>query len=213
MSLLDTFYTQLMNNLIIYAPNILLALAILIVGYVLGKIVDAVLKAVLKKSNIDKYIKKPNLPKISDFVPFVCKWYVYLAFISAAFSQEVLGIPMIAFWVASIMSFIPNVIGAAIILFVGYIFGQWFKDTITIKKNVYAEITGNTVLFFVMYVALAMALQLLSISTTLIETILVVVVASVGLGLAIALGLGLKDVVREVSFEFVRAQRAKSRKK
>ncbi len=213
MTLLDTFYAQLTSNLMVYTPNVLLALAILIVGYVVGKVVDAILKAVLKKADVDKYFRKPSLPKISEFVPFVCKWYVYLAFISAAFSQEVLGIPMIALWVASIMSFIPNVVGAAVILFVGYVLGQWLKDTISVKRNVYAEITGNTVLFFVMYVALAMALNLLSIPTTLIEMILVIVVASVGLGLAIALGLGLKDVVREISFEFVRAQRSKVRKK
>lgn len=212
MALLETLYGQIADNLVTYVPNILLAFAILIVGYVVGRIVDVVLRRLLEKSKVDRYLKEPSLPKISEFIPFITKWYVYLAFIAAAFSQEVLGIPTIAQWVTDIMTFIPNIIGAAIVLFVGYVFGEWLKDTIAVKKTVYAEITGNTVLFFVLYVSLAMALQLLQVSTALIETILVVVVASVGLGVGLALGLGLKDAVRQISLDLTKPYRSKLKK-
>lgn len=204
MALLDAMYNQVLSSIVIYAPNVMMALALLIFGYVVGKVVYILLRRLLIRAQADKYIRKSNMPKVSEFLPFVTKWYVYLAFISAAFSDGILGIPLIAVWVSTIMGFIPNVIGAALVLFIGYVFGEWLKDSIATKKTLYSEITGNIVLFLVLYVSLAMALSLLSVPTALVENIMLIVVASVGLGMAIAIGLGMKDAVRDVSLFMVK---------
>ncbi|MGC8924030.1 MAG: mechanosensitive ion channel family protein [Candidatus Micrarchaeia archaeon] len=209
----ESLYNQLLASIILYLPNVLAAIAILIVGFVFGKVIYNVLKGMLQKANADKYIKFPTTFRISEFIPFVVKWYIYLAFISVAFSSEVLGIPTLSEWISSIMLFIPNVIGASLVLFVGYVIGEWLKEVISSRDTFYSNIAGNTVLFIVVYVALSMALSILSVPTTLIDSILIIVVASVGLGIAIAIGLGLKDLVREISMSAYESYKPELQKK
>ncbi|MEM5812984.1 MAG: hypothetical protein QW480_00950 [Candidatus Aenigmatarchaeota archaeon] len=189
-----------------YIPNLLAAIVLLVIGLLAGKAVGIIVKEVLVRLKIDDYLplKKKKVMSASEIFSIVSRWWIYLAFISAALSEQVLGVPVVANWVASIMNFIPNIIGAAIIIIVGYLLGEFIGNELKKSETHYGSLVGKVIFFFIMYVAIAMALPILGIPTTLVENILLIIIGSIGLGLAIAIGLGLKDVIAEMAKKYMR---------
>lgn len=193
--------SQLTANATALLPNLLAAIILLVIGLVVGKILGRVVRNVLDKIRLDYYVSETDKPAVSlsSIFSVIAKWWIYLGFITVATSTEILGIPALSLWVAEINAFIPRVIGAAAILIAGYVLAEYIKHHMKQLNKVWATLTAKTLFFLVMYVAVALALPILGVSATLVNSILLVVIASVGLGMAIALGLGLKDTVSDLS--------------
>lgn len=189
-----------------YIPNLVAAIVLLVMGLILGKLVGMIVKEVLVRIKIDDYLplKKKKVTSASEIFSIISRWWIYLAFISAALSEQVLGVPVIANWITSIMNFIPNIIGAAIIIIVGYLLGEFIGSELKKSETLYGSLVGKVIFFFIMYVAIAMALPILGIPTTLVENILLIIIGSIGLGLAIAIGFGLKDVISEIAKKYLK---------
>lgn len=192
-----------------FLPSLVSAVILLVIGLVVGKIVGRVVKEVLERVRLDYYVSETHKPAISLSTLFavIARWWIYLAFIAAALSNQVLGIASLALWIAEVQAFIPRIIGAAVILVVGYVLAEYIRSHIKKGPTLYGALVGKVLFFFVLYVSVALALPILGISSALISNILLVIIASVGLGVAIALGLGLKDAVSDVSRRYVRKVR------
>ncbi len=193
-------------NTVSFLPNLVAAVILLVVGLVVGKIVGRVVRESLDRLKLDYYVHETHKPAVnlSNMFSFIARWWIYLAFISAALSSDVLGISALAMWITEINAFIPRIIGAAVILIVGYLLAEYIRSHLVSLKKLYAEVTGKILFFFVMYVSLALALPILGVSAVLVNNILLVIIAAVGLAMAIALGLGLKDAVSDVSKRYVK---------
>ena len=195
---------SLFGNAVGFLPAVVSAVIILAIGLVVGKIVGRAVKEILERLKVDYYLteKDKSTFSVSEIFSLITRWWIYLAFISAALSTEVLGIPQLANWITQINLFIPRIIGASVILVAGYLLGEYVKNHLKREKKPWALLTGKALFFFVLYVAVALALDVLGLSATLVGNILLVIIASVGLGVAIALGLGLKDAVAIVSKKY-----------
>jgi|SRR3989344_5269039 len=200
---------ELTRNTVGFLPNLISAVVLLVIGLVVGKIVSRVVKEVLIRIKLDYYVSETKKPvySLADIFAVVTRWWIYLAFITAALSREVLGITYLATWVAEINAFIPRIIGASVILVVAFVLAEYIKGHIKKTNLLWGAVVGKVLFFFVMYVAIALALPILGVSSTLVNNILLVIIGSVGLGIAIALGLGLKDSVNDVSKKYVRKMR------
>lgn len=198
--------TNLGTATVNFLPNLLMAIILLFIGLVVGKIVGRVVKEVLDKIRIDYYVTETHKPAISlsGLFALTIRWWIYVAFIAAALSREVLGLPVLAEWVRDITLFIPNVIGAAIIMVVGYVLAEYIKAQLKKTDSLYANVVSKVLFFLILYVTIALALDSLRVSTVLINNILLVIIASVGLGVAIAMGLGLKDAISDLSKRYVK---------
>jgi hypothetical protein len=189
-----------------FLPNLVSAVILLVIGLVVGKVVGRVVKEVLDRVKIDYYVHETHKPMVSlsNLFGVVARWWIYLAFIGAALSRDVLGITTLAIWVVEINAFIPRIIGASLILVVGYALGEYIKGHIKSTKTLWGTLTAKVLFFFILYVSIALALPILGINASLVNNILLVIIASVGLGIAIAMGLGLKDAVSDLSKRYVR---------
>lgn len=198
--------SQLTANATSLMPNLAAAIILLVIGLVVGKIVGRVVKDVLDRVRLDYYVSETEKPMInlSSVFSVITKWWIYLGFITVATSEQILNIPAMALWVSEINAFIPRVVGAAAILISGYILAEYIKHHMKLLNRLWATLTAKALFFLVMYVAVALALPLLGLSSVLVNDVLIVVIASVGLGLAIALGLGLKDAVSDISRRWVK---------
>ena len=197
---------ELTTNTVAFLPNLVAAVILLVIGLVVGKVVGRVVKEVLDRVKLDYYITETHKPTISvsNLFAVISKWWIYLAFITAALSREVLGVTALSLWIADINSFIPRIIGAAVIMVVGYVLAEYIKSHLKKTQSLYAILVGKTLFFFVLYVSIALALPILGISAGLVNNILLVIIASVGLGFALAMGLGMKDAVSDVSKRYVK---------
>ena len=193
------------DSVIVFLPNLISAVILLIIGLVVGKILGRVVKELLERVNLDYFITEQKKPVVSltNLFTVITRWWIYLGFITAALSNEVLGIPALASWTAQITAFIPKIIGASAIIIAGYALAEYIKLHLKGTNKLWAMVTGKVIFFFVLYVGVALALPVLGIPATLVNNILLVIVGSIGLGLAIALGLGLKGAVDVISRKYV----------
>ena len=206
---LATILTGLVDQAAAFLPNLIGAIILLIIGLVVGKIVGRVVKEVLVRIKLDYYITETHKPPVSfsDMLAMVTRWWIYLAFIMAALSQDVLGVPALAAWVAQVAAFVPNIIGAALIVVVGYLLGEYILVQFKKPGRGYAALAGKLLFFFILYVAVAMALPVLGINAMLVNAIMLTIIVSVGAAFALAVGLGARNVVGSVLQKWARKQR------
>ena len=192
-----------------FLPKFISGLILLIIGLFVGKLVGKAVKHILQRAKLDYYVSETAKPRVSltDIFALITRWWIYLAFISAAI--DVLQIPTLSGWIVRITTFIPSIIGAALIIIVAYVIAEYIKEQVKKGETIYSNIVGKLIFFFIMYVAVAIALPVLGVPSGLVSNILLVIVASVGLGLAIALGLGLKDAVSDISKNYIKKYKFK----
>jgi hypothetical protein len=192
---LENFFRSFLS----FLPSLIGALVLLLVGWLLGNIVGKIVKEVLLRLKADDLIfrGKRQIFKISSVVSILCSWAIYLLFIQAA--VDVLGIIVLKEAVGQIVAFIPGLIKAVVIGLVGYAIAEYVRENVERSKVPYSKLVAKLLFFLIIYIAIATALPLVGIDTTLINAILIVIVASFGLGFAIALGLGLKDTVAKLA--------------
>ena len=201
--MIEAVYQNLLNSVIAGIPNFVYSVLTLIIGFIIGKIVAWATKKILVGINIDEWVKEEEVMtfKFSDIITVIAKWIVYLVFIQQA--AMILEISAITSFVNSVIGYIPGLVGAAIIIIVGYTIAVYLKDRIIASKTLYADIMGKTIFFLIVYLSIALALPFVGINPELINNILLIIVGSVGIGMAIAIGLGLKDVIAATAKDYV----------
>jgi hypothetical protein len=185
---------SVLDSAITILPGLAASIILLLIGWAIGSIIGRVAKEIMLRFKIDQYIsKKGAMIKLSDIFPLMFQWIMYLVFIKAA--VEALGIQALIEFVGMILNFIPGLLGAIIVVIVGYAIAGYIQKGIEKSKIAYSDIMGNVIFWLTVYVSFAIALPLVNIDATLINNLLLISVGSIGVGLAIAIGLGLKDII------------------
>jgi tetrahydromethanopterin S-methyltransferase subunit C len=182
--------TQLVDSAAVLLPGLVAAIILLVIGLVIGKIVGRVVKEVLVRVRLDYYVyEKAKAPiSLSDLFSVVARWWIYLAFVTAATSTNILGIPAAAAWMASVNAYVPAIIAASVILGVAYVLSEYVKMHFLRQGTPNAAMTGKLIWFFVMYGALALVLPVLGLQSVSRE-ILLVAIGAVGLAFALSVGM------------------------
>jgi hypothetical protein len=200
-------FDKLVNSAISFVPNLLGAIILLIIGWILGVIVGKVSKEILRRIKIDMYISKKPTFKFSNIISTILSWTIYLIFIREA--VNVLALPTLVEAIGIIISFLPGIIGAIIVLMAGYAVGEYVRKQIEESEITYSDIISKVVFFLVIYISIAIALPMVKIDPFLINALLLILVGTIGLGISIAIGLGLKDVIAELAKKYVKTKRLK----
>ena len=193
---------NLWDSVIGFAPELIGAFVILILGIIIAPIFGGIAKRLVKLIKIDTLSEKTGLSNtfenlglrftFSDVIGKLVKWFFLIAFLIAA--MDVLNWASVTDFLKEIMFYIPNVIVAIIILAVGLIAGQFvkkavitgFKTTGSIKNP---ELLGNIARWSLVVFATLAALLQLGIAERLIE----ILFAGVIITLALSFGLGGKE--------------------
>jgi len=191
---------NLAGSFIGIVPNLIGALFLLVLGWLIGRGVYTVMKKILKKLKIDNYFKMEKGPRLTDIFCSVIKWVIYLAFISSA--VEVLGIVSLTLYFQRLLTLILGLLGGTVVILVAYLIARYMQKHINSMKSEYSGVVSQLIFLFIMVIAVSIAFDVADIPNDLINTIIVILVASVGLGIAIALGLGLKDSVARVAKKY-----------
>lgn len=208
MSMIDITEPLLLffNQTIVFLPNLLAAIVLLIIGWVVGTVVGRVAKELLVRFKVDQYIaKKKPIVRLSNVFPMIFEWTIYLVFIQSA--VQALGVGALAEFVSMIIEFIPGLVEAVIVVVVGYGIAEYVRIEIEKGKLPYSDIMGKVLFWLLVYVAIALALPLVGINPALVNNVLLIIVGAMGLGIAIAVGLGLKDVIAVEARGYLRGKR------
>lgn len=130
--------TALLNTIWGYVPNIVAAVIILVIGFLIAKLVRQLLVPVFDKLNINKIQEKAgievtNTEKLSSTLAYIV--YVLILIPMIVMALDVLNISVISdpamHMLNLIFGFIPNIFVALVIIVIGCIIGKFVGQIVT----------------------------------------------------------------------------------
>lgn len=164
----------------LFIVNLILAVIILIVGFFLGKVVKVIFRKLIEQSGVARTAKKSFV----DLFLIVIQWSIYILFVSLALDQ--LGIPQLTSWLTSILVVIPALVGALILISIGFAIAVYLKDLISDSKILKKEILGMIFFYFVIYIFTIFAIKtaLIEQDKNTVNTIIIILTAIVSAAVA-----------------------------
>ena len=213
--LLDTEYwrellTQIGNEVARWVPSLAGALVLLAVGWIAARLSQALLAGILRRLGLDRLAAKAGIQSFLDSLPSkptaarvlarLVYYVVLLVFVMAA--VESLGLTGVTETLGQLVSYLPNVIAATLIVLVGALFSRLLGDMVgalTARSGMAAGPTiGSAVYYVSLVVVTILALQRLGVDTALLVTLTISLITAVAFAVALAFGLGNRELARNI---------------
>jgi hypothetical protein len=207
----DTVVASLQNLwalVLSFLPNLVVSLGVIIVGWVvaaaLGRVVWQIVAAVhvdqlLEKLNFKKPLERAGLKlNTGKFLGELVKWFLILVFFMAA--ADILGLNEVTGFLQLVISYIPNIIVAVLILLAGAAFANFMQKLVRVGADgaelLHAGFVGSVAKWSILIFALFAALDQLGVARNFIITLLQGFVAMIAIAGGLAFGLGGQNAAR-----------------
>jgi small-conductance mechanosensitive channel len=191
-----------------FVPNLLGALALLIMGWLaafvmrwlihrFGKGLDAILAAIHRW--LGQEVTRPRW-SVSNLVANIAFWITLAYAVSA--SAEQLGLVTFANWVLGLLGYLPRVLISAFILFIGYLISNGVRNIVmTVADSSgfqHGPSLGHLVSGLILAFTLLLGLAQLGLDVAVFANIIVLAAAALFASAALAFGIGAGDAVRNI---------------
>lgn len=200
----------LYHRLAALAPNLVGAVALLLVGYLLAKLASAASRKVLGRLGADRLAEQSGLAgftrqwgmerPVSAMLGSIIFAFVLLAFaISAA---DALGLAAAGQAVTEVMLFLPKFIAAVVVLVLGLMAASWLSGLVRRAADnagaEYAPTLERLTMGVLSALVVLMAIDQLDIEIMLLKEVIGIALAAMGVAVAISLGLGTRTLSSEI---------------
>jgi hypothetical protein len=191
-----------------FLPNLLGFLVLLLIGFIVAKIAQAVVRKVLQKVGVDRHLHDSDANKYvervmpgaspSNGIARVVFWLIFIFFLFSAIGA--LKIPAVTSFMDQVLGYLPNVIAAiAIFVVAALISGAIAAGIAKVMGDTPTGKIAATVLpAMVMVIALFMILEQLEIAPEIVRIAFAATMGALALGLALAFGLGGRGVAERM---------------
>ena len=198
---------QLLIRLIAFVPNLMGAIMIMILGFIISKLLTTLLKKLLKVIGVDKLgdrlqaidVVADAEVEISLSTVIAQILYYLLMLIVLVAATDVLGMAVVSNLVAQAIAYIPNLLAAIIILIIGVILADMLKGFVVVACRSFAipaaGMIGSIVFWFVFISILISALSQAQIDTEFIIANLSILLAGLAFAFALAYGLAARPLL------------------
>ena len=188
---------------------LLAALAILVLGLYISRLVSSIVKKILNKISFDERTSKVGINELcvrfglgkspTYILAFVLAWAVI--FYAIVLAADVLHLTAVRNLFTQFLAFIPTLFVSVLILFAGLLFGKLMGNIIENSSRANnlrgGMFIAKAVNAFIVFFCALVAVENLGFATQLVNNIVVIVLASLGLAFAIGVGLGSKNLAEE----------------
>ena len=203
-------FNGVISDLVSAIPDIIGALLILIIGWIIAGIVGRIVTALLARAGADKlmathgsavYGNAAQQLSVSKLAGAVAKWLVFFIFLIAA--ANFLGWPQVSDLLNRVILFIPNLVVAALILILAPIGGRIVRRLVE-GGSASAGLTTGSLLGRVAEIAviafgIVIAVNQVGIASDLVNILFIGVVLSVAIAFGLAFGLGGRNVAEQIA--------------
>ncbi|MDB5187261.1 MAG: CmpX protein [Candidatus Saccharibacteria bacterium] len=199
-------FENILSRIIEFLPNLIGAIAILIIGYMIAKLLEKVIRKALNRARFDRAIHNSAAGKtISRIIESpsrlggrIAFWLVFIGAISLAVSA--LNLPVLNDLLSAVYSYVPNVIAAVVIFLVASAISAGAAAFVlrVMGRTAIAKLIATAIPAIAMSLAVFMILSQLGIAKDIVNILFTAIVGAIALGLALAFGLGGRDVAREL---------------
>lgn len=209
----DVFTQSLQNvwyGVASFVPNLVIALIIFAIGWVLAALVERLVESILKALKIDAALRSAGLEEVVKrsghnlnsglFVGTLCRWFVIVVFLMASF--DVLGLAQVNLFLQQVVSYLPQVIVAVLILMIAAVVANAMQKLVVASAKAghlhVAELGGRVTKWSIWIFALLTALYTLGVAPAMIQTVLTAIFAGGALAFGLAFGLGGKETAQRI---------------
>jgi hypothetical protein len=198
-------------------PALLGALIILFAGYLLAKVFERLVDSALRKIGLNQMMVRGGVMDAVErsgthinptrVISTLVFWLVMFAVILVA--ANAIGLDSLAGVFKDLVSYIPSVIAAIVIVLVGIVLGQFVGGLIAASAGALhggralARVGSGSVILLAVF----MAVQELGIATEIVTTAFAILFGAIALAGALAFGLGNRDLAGEITREWYRQYR------
>ena len=204
-------FRDALSDFFAFIPRFLGALVLLLVGWFLGKLIGGLVTRALRavrfnevadKAEIDDFLRNAGVRMDpAAVVGALARWSIYLIFFLAAFNA--LGLPQVSAVIDDVLTFIPKVIVALVVLLVGALAGTLLARVV--RGALGSLGVGNPALFAtvarfaVIALAVIAALDMLEVAPTIVTGLWLGLLALIVGTLALAFGLGGRQAASDLT--------------
>jgi len=200
---LSQSFQNLFYGLVAFIPNLVIAIVIFIVGWLigvgLGRVVAQIVGALrvdhaLRSTGIERLLSRAGFELSSGrFLGFLVKWFFIIVFLVA--SLDVLNLTVVNLFISDVvLGYLPQVIVAVLILFVAAVVAEAAESLVKGSAKAAsihaAGFLGKVARYSIWIFAILAALAQLNVATAFVQTLFTGVVIAVALALGLSFGLG-----------------------
>jgi small-conductance mechanosensitive channel len=204
---LDQLLLQFKQTLYNLLPNLLLSIVILIAGVLVARLLQSLVKRfilnlhrIVVTQKLRSKLEKADLDQSASLVSKIIFWIIVFFFLTVA--TQVLGLPIITTWLGGLVHYMPNILVAAVIVFLGIVGGKLLRDMIITTSGAtglaYIPILGKAVQFIILFITILIAIDQIGVNIEILTTVIDIVLAAMLFGAALAFGLGAKTSVSNI---------------
>lgn len=206
-SVLDSLQNAF-TSLLHYIPQLIGALLILLIGWLVAKAIDKLVTTLLQKLHFDQTMDRANINGFlrrtgtgltaSSLLGKIVFWFVFI--ITLTMFASALGVPQISGFLNQMIAYIPNVFAALLIIFLATLLARFLSGVVRglSNSNGLAKLTYWAIVIYAVFVALMQ----LHIAQRLTGPTFLIILAGISLALGLAFGLGGRDQARAVIDRF-----------
>ncbi|MDP3764139.1 MAG: hypothetical protein Q8Q95_00780 [bacterium] len=207
----DTIVASLQNMwalILGFLPSLLVALVVVIIGWIVASAVGKVIWQVVAAIHVDQLFERLGFKKpleraglklnTGKFLGELVKWFLVLVFVMAA--TDILGLTEVTSFLQLVLSYIPNIIVAVLILLAGSAFANFLQKLVKASAEtadlLHSGFVGSVAKWTILIFAMFAALDQLGVARTFIITLLQGFVAMLAIAGGLAFGLGGQNAAR-----------------
>src|SRR5215218_5106275 len=187
-----------------YIPQLIGAILILIVGYIVAKLLEAVVTRLLGAIGFEHWMERGGIKQFferaetrqtpTSILGRLVFWFVFI--IAIVMATDALGISQVSAVLAELIAYIPNVIAAVLILILAALLANFLAGIIrgATGSDILATVARVAIIVYAVFAALTQ----LGIAVQLTANTLLIVLGAVALAAAIAFGFGAQNVARDI---------------
>lgn len=202
--------TEVGARLASFVPNLLGALVILVVGWLVSRSVELAADRALRTLGLDRAAARLRLTDVleraglgltlSGLVARLVFWLLMLTFLLSSF--ETLGLTAVTATIDRLIAYIPNLVAAALIALLGLLFSR-FVGTLASSAAAAAGFPsaprlGLLTQVLVVGLVVVVAIEQLGVSTAVLVGPLTAVIATAGFAAGLAFALGARPVITHI---------------
>lgn len=208
-----------LNSLLAAIPQIIGALLLLLVGWILAGGAARLVSGLLQRAGADRvfaerggevYGSQASRIKPSVVAGEIVKWLIRIVFLVAA--ANTLGMTQVSELLNQVLLWIPNLLVAAVILLLAPLLARFVRGAIEVGAGqmgfTNASLLGRIAEVAIVAFAVVIAVNQIGIAADLVNILFVGIVGALALAFGLAFGLGGRDVAAELTRSWYESSKA-----
>lgn len=202
---------QAYRTIIGYLPQILGALAILLVGWLVAVVLRKVVGKALRAAGLDVISERTGVTAMlqrggvrkrpSELLGWGVYWLLLFSALVATFNA--LGLEIASTLLRAIVLYIPSILVALLLLSLGFFISRYVDTLVTAAAAALhiplPDVLGRAAQTLIVFITAAMALSELGIATQVVSLGFAVLLGVLGMAAVIAFGLGSKEIAGQLA--------------